>query len=102
MISLTVLPSIPAAYSNGVSGEHQNPWAVHAAAAGEALASFAAMAGYQRTNISRSVPSRVFVRVCRSRWAPFFDHCICCFLAKRLLTTVVTVDSAKDVAIRSP
>src|SRR3954471_14765868 len=38
--------------------------------------SLAAMAGYQVVNRSRSVPSRALVRVCRSRWAPCFDHCI--------------------------
>ena len=26
------------------------------------------------------------------RWAPIFDHCICCFLAKRLSTTTLTGD----------
>src|SRR4051795_2610873 len=31
-----------------------------------------------------------------------FDHCICCFLAKRRLTTRLTVDSANAVEIRSP
>src|SRR3954452_15238210 len=64
--------------------------------------SLAAMAGYQVVNRSRSVPSRALVRVCRSRWAPCFDHCICCFLAKRRLTTRLTVDSANAVEIRSP
>jgi hypothetical protein len=39
------------------------------------------------------------VRVYRRRWAPFFDHCICCFLAKRRLTKWLTVDSAKAVEI---
>src|SRR3954447_6784195 len=38
------------------------------------------MSGYHRVNRSRSVPSRISVRVCRSRWAPTFDHCIGCFL----------------------
>src|SRR3954468_22642047 len=64
--------------------------------------SLAAMAGYQVVNRSRSVPSRALVRVCRSRWAPCFDHCICCFLAKRRLITRLTVDSANAVEIRSP
>src|SRR3954468_14167406 len=58
------------------------------------------MSGYHRVNRSRSVPSRVLVRVCRSRWAPTFDHCICCFLAKRRLTTRLTVDSTKAVEIQ--
>src|SRR3954462_6107778 len=60
------------------------------------------MAGYQVVNRSRSVPSRALVRVCGSRWAPCLDHCICCFLAKRQLTTRLTVDSTKAVEIRSP
>ena len=62
----------------------------------------AAIAGYQVVNRSRSVPSRVLVRVCRSRWAPCLDHGIGCFLAKRRLTTRLTVDSTKAVEIRSP
>src|SRR4051812_47999322 len=64
--------------------------------------SLAAMAGYQVVNRSRSVPSRALVRVCRSRWAPCFDHCICCFLAKRRLTMRLTVGSANAVETRSP
>ena len=59
--------------------------------------SLAAMAGYHRVNRSRSVPSRVRVRVCRSRWAPRLDPCICCFLAKRRLTTRLTLDATKAV-----
>jgi hypothetical protein len=42
------------------------------------------------------------VRTCRSRWAPFGVHCICCRLAKRLLSTALTVDSTKPVAMGSP
>src|SRR3954464_8935292 len=74
-----------------------------AATAGTAISlSLAAMAGYPLVNRSRSVPSRVQVRVCRRKWAPVLDHCICCFLAKRRLTTRLTVDSANAVEIRSP
>src|SRR3954470_12351792 len=59
----------------------RNRGAAQAAAAnGAGWTSLAGMAGYQLVNRSWSVPSRVRVRVCRSRWAPFFDHCICCFL----------------------
>src|SRR5688572_23525968 len=65
-------------------GEHKIPWGAQAAAAG-IWVSFAA--GYHFLNVSCRVSSRVLVRVCRSRWAPAFDHCICCFLAKRLPTT---------------
>ncbi|KJB90427.1 hypothetical protein N826_41190 [Skermanella aerolata KACC 11604] len=34
--------------------------------------------------------------------APFLDHCICCFLAKRRLMTRSTVASAKAVEMISP
>src|SRR3954447_8104696 len=73
-----------------------------AAVNGAGWTSLAGMAGYQVVNRSWSVPSRVRVRVCRRRWAPFFDHCICCFLAKRRLTTRSTVDSTKAVEMISP
>src|SRR3954451_2330043 len=82
---------------------NRNRGAAQAAAAnGASWTSLAGMAGYQDVNRSWSVPSRVRVRVCRRRWAPFFDHCICCFLAKRRLTTRSTVDSAKAVEMISP
>src|SRR5439155_8363761 len=41
-------------------------------------------------------------RVCNNKWAPSLDHCICCFLQNRLLTTSFTVDSTKPVAIALP
>ena len=62
----------------------------------------AAIPGYQAANVSRRVPSSVRVRICTSRWAPSFDHCIYCFLAKRLPTTTLTMDSTKAVEIGSP
>src|SRR3954463_145515 len=52
--------------------------------------------------MGRSVPSRVRVRVCNSRCAPRGVHCICCFLANRLLTTALTVASPKAEEMRSP
>src|SRR3954454_9729992 len=80
---------------------NRNRGAIQAAAAnGVGWTSLAGTAGYQVVNRSWSVPSRVRVRVCRSRGTPFFDHCICCFLAKRLLTTRST--SAKAVEMISP
>src|SRR5689334_4427541 len=90
--------------ATGRPREHVKAWGADQAAAAESATSLslAAMAGYHRVNRSRSVPSRVRVRVCRSRWAPRLDHCICCFLAKRRLTTRLTVDSTKAVEIRSP
>jgi hypothetical protein len=42
------------------------------------------------------------VRVCSSRWAPRRVHCICWRLAKRLLTTALTVLSAMADEMRSP
>ena len=47
-----------------------------------------------RSNSGRSVPSKARVRVCSSRWAPRRVHCICWRLARRLLTTALTVLSA--------
>jgi hypothetical protein len=43
--------------------------------------------GYQPRNTSSRSPSSTLVRVCNSRCAPFCDHCICCRLTNRLLTT---------------
>src|SRR5712664_4758639 len=37
-----------------------------------------------------------------NKCAPSLDHCICCFLQNRLLTTSFTVDSTNPVAIGSP
>src|SRR5690242_10256385 len=49
-------------------GEHEEPWAAHAATARSVLSALSlARPGYQRSNIARSVPSRVRVRVCSSR-----------------------------------
>ena len=45
------------------------------------------MSGYQRLNTVPNSWFRVLTRVCSSRCAPRFDHCICCFLQNRLLTT---------------
>jgi len=42
------------------------------------------------------------VRVCGSRRAARFIHCICWRLAKRLLMTAFTDDSASHEEIRSP
>src|SRR5881296_3240950 len=58
--------------------------------------------GYQRLNTAPNSRLRVLTRVCSSRCAPRFDHCICCFLQKRLLTTWFAVDSTKPVAMASP
>src|SRR4051794_16242890 len=83
--------------------EHAEAWGGDQAAAGIGSSlSLTARAGYHPANRSRSVPSRVRARVCRSRWAPCLDHCICCFLAKRLPTTRLTVDSTNAVEIASP
>src|SRR5262245_58361457 len=60
------------------------------------------MSGYQRLKMAPSSPLSVRTRVCNNKWAPSLDHCICCFLQNRLLTTSLTVDSTKPVAIASP
>src|SRR2546425_1015998 len=60
------------------------------------------MSGYQRLKMAPSSPLRVRTRVCNNKCAPSLDHCICCFLQNRLLTTSFTVDSTNPVAIASP
>src|SRR5712691_8190834 len=60
------------------------------------------ISGYQRLNTEPNSWLSVLTRVCNSRCAPRFDHCICCFLQNRLLTTWFTVDSTKPVAMASP
>src|SRR5215813_6314205 len=57
---------------------------------------------YQRLKMATSSPFSVRTRVCNNKCAPSFDHGICCFLQKRLLTTSFTVDSTNPVAIGSP
>src|SRR5262249_18014405 len=44
------------------------------------------MSGYQRLKMAPNSPSRVFTRVCSNTYAPSLDHCICCFVQKRLFT----------------
>src|SRR5262249_10516914 len=60
------------------------------------------MSGYQRLKMTPSSPFSVRTRVCNNKCAPSLDHCICCFLQNRLLTTSFTVDSTNPVAIVSP
>src|SRR5262249_32258245 len=60
------------------------------------------MSGYQRLKMALSSPFSVRTRVCNNKSALSLDHCICCFLQKRLLTTSFTVDSTNPVAIGSP
>src|SRR4029450_3786467 len=60
------------------------------------------MSGYQRLKMAPSSPLSARPRVCNNKCAPSLDHCICCFLQNRLLTTSVTVDSTNPVAIVSP
>src|SRR5215831_16676431 len=59
------------------------------------------MSGYQRLKMALSSPFSVRTRVCNNKCAPSLDHCMCCFLQKRLLTTSFTVDSTNPVAIGS-
>src|SRR5215472_13984519 len=63
---------------------------------------FMSRPGYQRLKMPDNSPFSVRTRVCNSRCAPSLDHCICCFLQNRLLTTSFTVDSTNPVAIDSP
>src|SRR5215813_2864595 len=63
---------------------------------------FMSRSGYQRLKMPAKSPFSVRTRVCNNRCAPSLDHCICCFLQNRLLTTSFTVDSTNPVAIGSP
>ena len=59
-------------------GEHDLLWGIHAATAWAALSALSlASPGYHPSKRDRSVPSSVRVRVCRSKCAPRFVHCIC-------------------------
>src|SRR2546428_13738421 len=71
-------------------------------AATEISSTSRSMSGYQRLKMAPNSPLSVRPRVCNNKWAPSLDHCICCFLQNRLLTTSLTVDSTKPIAIASP
>src|SRR6516162_8117642 len=60
------------------------------------------MSGYQPLKMAPNSPLSVRTRVCNNKCAPSLDHCICCFLQNRRLTTSFTVDSTNPVAIASP
>src|SRR6516164_1239145 len=60
---------------------------------------FMSRSRYQRLKMPANSPFSVRTRVCNNTCAPSFDHCICCFLQKRLLMTSFTVDSTNPVAI---
>src|SRR5262249_18389120 len=85
--------------SNFYRGEHGD--AGGQAAIGSSSA-FMSRSGYQRLKMPANSPLSVRTRVCNNKCAPSFDHCICCCLQKRLLTTSFTVDSTNPVAIGSP
>ncbi|SCX22466.1 nickel transporter permease NikB [Agrobacterium sp. DSM 25558] len=40
---------------------------------------------YHFSNVDRNEPSKIWILVCKRRCAPVRLHCICCFLADRLL-----------------
>src|SRR5215472_16127404 len=61
-------------------------------AATEISSTSRSMSGYQRLKMAPNSPLSVRTRVCINKWAPSLDHCICCFLQNRLLTTSLTVD----------
>src|SRR5262249_12040664 len=81
-------------------------WGEHGDAGGYAATGISSasrsMSGYQRLKMVLSSPFSVRTRVCNNKCAPSLDHCICCFLQNRLLTTSFTVDSTNPVAIGSP
>src|SRR2546430_13030024 len=60
------------------------------------------MSGYQPLKMAPNSPLSARTRVCNNKCAPSLDHCICCFLQNRRLTTSFTVDSTNPVAIASP
>jgi len=62
---------------NCLVGEHQDLWGFQAAATDVSVVLSLASPGCQRSNIDRSVPSNVRVRVCSRRCAPRLVHCIC-------------------------
>src|SRR5678816_2919659 len=80
-------------------GEHGDPGGQ---AASGISSVFMSRSGYQRLKMPDNSPFSVRTRVCNNRCAPSLDHCICCFLQNRLLTTSFTVDSTNPVAIASP
>jgi hypothetical protein len=67
-----------------LGGEHHDVWGDQAAAAWVLSVD---NPGYHRSKSGRNVPSSARVRVCSSRCAPRFVHCICWRLANRLLMT---------------
>src|ERR1043166_6874309 len=60
------------------------------------------MSGYQRLKMTLSSPFSVRTRVCNNKCAPGLDHCICCFLQKRLLTTSFTKPCRDHLAMVIP
>src|SRR5215467_8214298 len=89
-----------------VEGGHGEGQREHGDAGGYAATGISStsrsMSGYQRLKMALSSPFSVRTRVCNNKCAPSLDHCMCCFLQKRLLTTSFTVDSTNPVAIGSP
>src|SRR5262249_1457866 len=99
MYSSTKLTRLGTRGVNGVVGEHGDAGGYAATGISSTSRS---MSGYQRLTMALSSPFSVRTRVCNNKCAPSLDHCMCCFLQKRLLTTSFTVDSTNPVAIGSP
>src|SRR4029453_6906121 len=78
--------------AHALRGEQGDPGGYAAIGISSALMS---RSGYQRLKMPANSPFNVRTRVCNNKCAPSLDHCICCFLQKRLLTTSFTVDSTK-------
>src|SRR4030095_15665702 len=102
---------VPGFVPSKKDGEIRLPTCVHCHVASSNAGGYAAteisstsrsMSGYQRLKMAPNSPLSVRTRVCSNKWAPSLDHCICCFLQKRLLTTSFTVDSTNPVAIAWP
>src|SRR6266540_4068693 len=92
---------------DGIGGRREEPIRAHLGEQGDAggyaaigiSSTSRSMSGYQRLKMVPSSPLSVSTRVCNNKCAPSLDHCICCFLQNRLLTTSLTVDSTNPVAI---
>ena len=77
--------SSPATSRTGCASRASGSLGFHAAAAERKQRSCRSRGRVPSFENGRSVPSRARVRICSSRCAPRFVHCICWRLAKRLL-----------------
>jgi len=80
----------------------ESPFQTGGYAACWAERSVLAIAFYQRATVARRSSFNTCPQTSSSRCAPCLVQRICCFFTVRLLTTWLTVDSTKPVAIASP